>query len=84
MAASQSFTHRSLLPDARTFPSGLKAKPGTPPSCPVRTSFSPEPPRFQMRIEWERLSAVAKVLPSVLKVAEGEPPVLGWVRLATS
>ena len=57
MAESQSFTNRSLLPDARTLPSGLKATQGTPPSCPEVTSFSPEPARFQMRIEWERWSA---------------------------
>ena len=74
MAASQSFTHRSLLPDARTLPSGLNATQVTPPSCPEGTSFSPEPARFQMRIESERLSAVAKVLPSALNVAEGMPP----------
>ena len=70
MAVSQSFTKRSLLPDASTFPSGLKATQETPPSCPDRTSFSPEPASFQMRIEWEALSAVAKVLPSALKVAK--------------
>ncbi len=77
MAVSQSFTSLSLLADASTFPSGLKAKQGTPPSCPVRTSFSPEPASFQMRIERERLSAVAKVLPSALIVAEGMPPSVG-------
>ncbi len=70
MAASQSFTNRSLLPDARTLPSGLKATQGTPRSCPEVTSFSPEPASFQMRIECERWSAVANVLPSALKVAE--------------
>ena len=53
MAVSQSFTNRSLLPDASTLPSGLKATQGTPPSCPDRTSFSPEPDSFQMRTEWE-------------------------------
>ena len=53
MAVSQSFTKRSLLPDASIFPSGLKATQGIPPSCPDRTSFSPEPASFQMRTEWE-------------------------------
>ena len=85
VAVSQTFTKRSLLPDASTFPSGLKATQGIPPSCPDRTSFSPEPDGFQMRTEWETFRAVANVLPSALKVTEEPPsPTLGWARAATS
>jgi hypothetical protein len=77
VAASHTFTVPSWLTEARRVPSGLKATPWTPPSCPVRVRACWPVAASHIFTVRSQLAEASR-LPSGLKATLWTPPSCPW------